>query len=283
MKRESEIYDRKSLVPEGREAENGQRRPPRRPRLRLPFDDSRRSDPGEWAYNHRIGLVVTLLAFLVAGVVFAIAGITVGEHRTNSTMIIDLQDLAQLDEERERLQEEIERRLREQDWRSVRNVASNENALNENLRDDRGTQTSEINRQATEVDERMKANRTAYEQGLAEAREIGERKEENNDKNEERTSSKVAGTVTVSYSFSNPVRHHRYLDKPAYRCQGGGEVVVNVTLDRSGAVVAATVVSGGDACMRETAMQSARVSTFNIDDSAPARQTGTITYLFIPQ
>ena len=35
--------------------------------------------------------------------------------------------------------------------------------------------------------------------------------------------------------------------------------------------------------MRETALLSARNTLFNIDDSAPARQTGTITYIFIPQ
>ena len=40
---------------------------------------------------------------------------------------------------------------------------------------------------------------------------------------------------------------------------------------------------GGDDCMRESALRAARNSLFNIDDSAPARQTGTITYIFIPQ
>ena len=43
------------------------------------------------------------------------------------------------------------------------------------------------------------------------------------------------------------------------------------------------VTEGGDDCMRESALRAARNSLFNIDDSAPARQTGTITYIFIPQ
>ena len=37
---------------------------PRRPKLRLPFDN-RREDAGEWAYDHRIGLCITLIAYLV--------------------------------------------------------------------------------------------------------------------------------------------------------------------------------------------------------------------------
>ena len=45
----------------------------------------------------------------------------------------------------------------------------------------------------------------------------------------------------------------------------------------------ARVAEGGDDCMRESALRAARNSLFNIDDSAPARQTGTITYIFIPQ
>lgn len=256
----------------------------RRPRLRLPFDDSRREDIGVWVYNHRIGLTVTLCALIITGIVFSAGHIAVGERRTNSVILIDLEDLAELNEERERLQEEIERRLRERaDWQSVRNVASNENALNENLRDDRGTKTSQLNESAAEVDQRMQANREAYERGLAEADAIGQRKDDADKNNDQNSSSKVAGMVTVSYSFANPVRTHRYLDKPAYKCEGGGEVVVNATVDRSGKVIAAKVISGGDACMRETALQSARASTFNIDNSAPAQQTGTITYIFIPQ
>ena len=70
---------------------------------------------------------------------------------------------------------------------------------------------------------------------------------------------------------------------PAYRCEAGGEVVVQIAVDRGGEVLSARVLSGGDECMRETALAAARASLFNIDASAPARQTGTVTYLFIPQ
>ena len=62
-----------------------------------------------------------------------------------------------------------------------------------------------------------------------------------------------------------------------------GEVVVEITVNRAGDVTNARVVEGGDECMRSSALGSARRSRFNIDDSAPARQQGTITYIFIPQ
>ena len=94
-------------------------------------------------------------------------------------------------------------------------------------------------------------------------------------------------SVTVfpvhSFSLTNPVRKSRYLHIPAYQCEAGGEVVVQITVDNGGDVIAAKVRQGGDECMRQTALNAAYRSQFNIDNSAPARQVGTITYIFIPQ
>jgi TonB family protein len=78
----------------------------------------------------------------------------------------------------------------------------------------------------------------------------------------------------------------QYLDIPAYRCENGGEVIVSVTINRNGDVVAAAVdkqQSAPDECMWETALDATRKSRFNIDASAPERQTGRISYIFLPQ
>ena len=91
--------------------------------------------------------------------------------------------------------------------------------------------------------------------------------------------------VRAEYSFSltNPTRYSRHLIKPAYRCEGGGEVVVNIAVNQRGDVISAQVASGGDECMRQTAIKAARDSRFDYNEAAPSRQTGTITYIFIPQ
>ena len=193
------------------------------------------------------------------------------------------EQLAELEQEKARLEREVrERRAQEEiDWRSIRNQASNENALNEKLRDDRGTNAAALNQAAAEAEARMQANREAYEQGLAEERAIRERRgREDGSEHQDR---KIKGRVTVSFSLTNPVRTSRWLEVPAYLCEGGGDVVVSVTVNRAGKVVGARVVEGGDECMRESALRAARSSLFNIDEMAPAKQTGTITYIFIPQ
>ena len=169
------------------------------------------------------------------------------------------------------------------DWKSIRNDVSNENAkLDESLRDDRGTNTAALNDAADAAQERMRANREAYERGLAEAEAIRRRRERTDERGES-SDRKVQGRVTVSFSLVDPVRHARHLVVPAYQCEGGGEVVVRITVNRAGEVTHASVASGGDDCMRETAVRAARNSVFDINDAAPARHTGTITYIFIPQ
>lgn len=256
------------------------RRPRRKP-LRLPFDN-RRDDIGSWAYDHRVGLAITVILYLVVGIGFFASKIVIGRKAYTQGMYIDLQMLDELEKERDRLAEEVRRANQNIDWSSIKNTSSNENALNENLTDDRGTNTAALNSDAEGVEERMRANREAYERGLKAAKQAGERSEQSDESNQN-NDRKVKGQVTVSFSFKNPVRYSRHLVKPAYRCEGGGEVVVTVGIDRYGKVLYAYVESGGDECMRQIAVQAAKGSRFDHNESAPKSQEGTITYIFIPQ
>ena len=255
----------------------------RKPRIRLPFEN-RREDAGVWAYDHRVGLCVTIIIYLLLAIVAVASKITLGKRSEAKSIYMELPELQALEDENERLRQEIERRKNSMDWKSIRNVTSNENALNENLADDRGTRTAELNRLSSEVAERVKANQQAYERGLAEAEAAGRRPaEEGSAQDDKRTDTRVKGMVTVTLSIKDPVRHSRHLEVPAYRCEGGGEVVVQITVNRAGDVIAASVISGGDECMRNASLRAARLSSVNIDESAPIKQTGTITYIFIPQ
>lgn len=257
-----------------------QPQPQRRARLRLPFDN-RKEDPVSWIYDNRIGLCVTIIVYLVFAIVFVSAKIGASQRTVNETMYIDLGAVELVSEELERLKEEV-RQKSNIDWRSIRNLSSNENALNENLEDEKGTDVSELNAAAEAVEKERKANQEAYEKGLREANAIGESRDSGESKSE-RKDSKRKGSVTVSFSFKNPVRYSRHLVKPAYRCEGGGEVIVSVVVNQRGEVISAVVTSGGDECMRQTAIESARNSRFDINNNAPAKQQGTITYIFIPQ
>lgn len=255
----------------------------RKPKLRLPFDN-RSEDPVGWIYDNRIGLCVTVIVYLVLSIVFVSAKIGTSKRSADETIYIDLGAVELLEEERDRLLEEVKRNNQNQniDWSAVRNLSSNENALNEKLEDAKGTNASALNASAEATEREMRANREAYERGLREANAINDGCSQGNN-GKERKDSKVNGSVTVSFSFKNPVRYSRYLVKPAYRCEGGGEVIVSVVVNQRGEVISAVVKSGGDECMRQTAVESARNSRFDINNNAPTKQQGTITYIFIPQ
>ena len=254
---------------------------PRRERLRLPFDN-RRTDTMSWIYDNRIGLCVTVIFFLVLSIAFVVTKIGASKRAASDTMYIDLGAVEMLEDERDRLLEEVRRKNSEIDWNSIRNTASNENALNENLEDEKGTDVAELNAAAEATERERKANREAYERGLREANAIGQERDNGKGENTNKDV-KRKGTVTVSFSLKNPTRYSRHLVKPAYRCEGGGEVIVAIIVNQRGEVTQAWVESGGDECMRQTAVESARNSRFDINNSAPARQQGTITYIFIPQ
>lgn len=260
-------------------------RPKRRRSMGLPFEP-KKQDAGEWAYDHRLGLSMMIAAYLILGIVFFSSKIVIGSKPHAQGIYVDLQTLEELEAEKERLEREIEmKRQSEIDWSEVRNLQSNDAMLNENLKDDRGTQTSELNQAAEDAAARMAANRAAYESGLREAQAIleAERSTKDDEKNKERKDSKYKGGVTVRFNFSNPTRSKVDLIIPAYCCDTGGQVVVSVTLNQGGNVISARVISGGDEMMRSEALKAARASRFNIDSSAPEKHTGTITYTFIPQ
>lgn len=101
---------------------------------------------------------------------------------------------------------------------------------------------------------------------------------------EEMSNTIVKDNTTVSYDLLN--RWHKYIYVPAYKCKGGGTVILSIEVNQDGIVTSATVhtnISTDDPCLIEEAIQSARSAVFNASPAAPSRQTGSITYIFVPQ
>lgn len=253
-----------------------------KPRLRLPFE-KRKMDFVTWSYVHRVGLCITVAAFLLFGIAFVSCKLSMRTARVTTAIYMDFET----PEERERQRPEM-REVQPYDYSSVSNRTSNENAeLNSDLRDAQGTNASEIYNEASKLDEQMRANRAALEEGIGRVEGMrNEPRPQETDNGQKRQDARVEGAVTVSYSFTNPVRRGENIVVPAYMCEGGGTVVVDAVLDINGYVVSATVnraESTSDECMRSTAVKAALGSRFNLDVKAPAKHRGTITYVFIPQ
>jgi hypothetical protein len=97
------------------------------------------------------------------------------------------------------------------------------------------------------------------------------------------------GTGNMGAGISNSLsgRTATSTPKPGFSGREDGIVVVKITVDRNGRVTAAEPGQRGTTTMNselhDAAKRAALQSKFNVDENAPAFQTGTITYRFIIQ
>lgn len=271
--------------------------PPRKPgserpdRIVLPFEGrKKRSDAGDWVYRHRVGLLVTVVLYLIAAILFVSYKIVVYENPT-TTMYVDLVDPNEPEPPKP---EEIPQKPVEQidpgSYEQVMNRRSDQNAkMDASLKDDRGTQADKLLAEAERVQQELAAGQQAFRSGMDEIAEMSKRHKvpkssssSAKSSSSQRQTVKVQGNVTVSYDLAG--RTATYLHVPAYQCREGGTVVVGITVNRNGEVTNASVekASPGD-CIAERAVQAALASSFNADAGAPDRQRGTITYVFVAQ
>lgn len=255
---------------------------------RLPFI-RRKIDFGTWVERNKVAVSVTVMAYLVGLFVFASVRIEISSDRVMQGVLVEVAPEVEPEPEPEREMPEEEKKPVPAEVRDVRNAASNATAqLDGGLKDDKGTKANDIYKDAQQLDAKLAASRAAYEQMESELAALAERPRSNDQRKgnqeTERKQSRVSGNVTVEYDLEG--RDAVYLPVPAYKCHNGGRVVVNITVNRSGDVISASVNKGrssDDPCLCENAVSAAKGSSFNAGTSFPARQNGTITYLFLSQ
>ena len=96
--------------------------------------------------------------------------------------------------------------------------------------------------------------------------------------------SNFKGKSNIHYNLEN--RYHIRLPIPVYLAEGGGEVTVDIVVGKDGRVISANPRSNPaikDLTILAYAQQAAEKTLFNSDPSAPEKQKGTITYMFVPQ
>ncbi len=268
----------------------------RPPRPRLPFEKGP-TDLGSWAYEHRVGLCCMIIAYLAFGIVFVSVKIAMNQERVEGAMYIDLTDMQQA---LETLQQQVPEQQDEgDDFSNVKNRISDENGRSESVGRTTastaggGASSSKsiadfmegLDEEAAAVAGRVKASQDAFAKGRREEQEmIARSKAQREAKEGEKESGvKQKGSVLISYWL--PGRRDVSLYMPAYQCEGGGEVTVNITVNRTGKVVSASMKesSTNSSCINDMAILAARNSRFNVDDTGSDKQSGTITYIFVPQ
>ena len=232
----------------------------------------------------KTGFYTTVIFHLVVLIIFLLTAIH-GVVSEETSFVLDFSKLEELEEiaKQEELKAQASKEL--DDLLSgkaapsqYRNVAVDR--ANQTLRDDRFKNPNQVYDEARELQRKLDASRAAAlrEQGNEEdAVATGDNLPDSN-------APQYKGPSVISYSLDG--RKAISLPVPAYKCQGGGDVSIRITVNRKGYVTAATVisnVSSSDECIIKMAVDAAKRSRFRASISAPDKQIGEIVYRFIAQ
>ena len=233
--------------------------------------------------DQKAGLYITAIVHLAVIIVLLLCQIGYSVQRENS-FVLDF--TKQEEQERIEKQEELSRTALAQledllaaaRTQPVRNVTVNRSQL----KDDRNTDADQLYRDAERLAQDLRDGQHRQMEDPEDFVQDPVAKPE--PAKPERKKETYSGPSVLSWSLDG--RKATHLPIPAYRCVGAGEVTVIITVNNQGTVVDAKIDDGAsskDGCLRSFATRAARLSKFNASSTAPARQMGTITYLFIAQ
>lgn len=254
----------------------------------LPFQRRAKESWPEWIYRHRVGLLVTVVVYLTLAIFFVTYKIII---LPSQTIFAEIE--FQEEQQPQELQEELIEELQElQDYQSenIQNKISSETSqFNETLRDNKNTDAAKIYEDAERMQRELQQNRQEYERSLREIEQTAnqnhkERQNVDGEQGDKNQDAFVRGNVAAAFTLEG--RTAVYIDIPAYKCMGGGQVLVNISVNRSGKVTSAQVekaTSATDRCLINEAIASAKASTFSTSVSAPDPQRGTILFTFVAQ
>lgn len=237
----------------------------------------------------KAGLYITVIFHLTVIIVLAISQLSTMAVKDMSFMLdfSKYEEKEKIEEER-KFKEDVSRRLDRllgyasaQNPEEIRNIAVD--ASSGPLKDDRGTDAEDLYRDADRLQQELDAGKMARTDENTVDLGKFEKKEK-----KDKEAKEYRGPSVVSYSLDG--RKASRLSIPAYRCLGGGDVTVIITVDPQGNVINAKIydeVSSTDRCLREFAIRAARLSRFSVLPpdriDGMARQKGEIVYRFIAQ
>ena len=266
----------------------------------LPFLNTRQ-EWAEWVYHNRYGVFTTVALYLSVLLGFSMVTFDIGKGDVNSAILIDIhEDIAEeLEDEVKRLQEERDLKDKLYDT-EVSNKISDENSETKEDYEEEYEKVEYIDSEkllqdANEAENAVYQNMAAYNAGvdslnrqLIKKRRIAKATRDSLNrvikKEQESNFTRKKGNVTVSYDLDG--RHAIFLEIPAYLCEGGGKVVIDMVVNRMGKVISATVKKTygvTDLCVEEMAIWATTMAEFNMSENAPVRQKGTMTYIFVEQ
>jgi hypothetical protein len=241
--------------------------------------------------RHKVGILGTISMHLTLFIVLLIVKISdkpiqrlveVEVNFNNELLPITEEQKEVIDKEALAIAEILHHGLEADAIKNVAVDAAASNELNPTLQDDKGINASDLYKEAGMVKQRLNDNKDVFEKSLVNGQEeIPNTPQKNTAPKDE---GKYKGPAVISYFLEG--RKAIVLPVPSYKCQYGGQVVVDIEVGPDGKVVKASIDSNNslkDDCIDSAAISAANESYFTVSPNAPSRQKGSITYLFVPQ
>jgi len=230
--------------------------------------------------ENNVGLYLTIAVHLLVIIVLLATRIGfVLSEETSFVLDFTQQETVEKQVKEAQLKEDVSNELDGLLSRStnIRNVAVDASQKGKALKDDRFKNPNQVYEEAKKLQDKLNASKREAEayQGSDDVPEPAK---------EQKKSETYKGPSVISYSLEG--RKAMSLPIPVYKCIGGGDVSVAISVNRKGYVIAASVItnaSSQDRCLQDFAIKAAKSSRFTASSTAPERQVGEIVYRFIAQ
>jgi len=232
-----------------------------------------------------LSFLITL--FSLAIMVLTLYNIHLGQGEEKDEYVVEMmleeEDLEELEKEVEKLREELEKADPIKSHMAFNETAKPSYGNPEPLK----TLEEIMEEKAAESEEGNPDELLTDSDYAARVKELAKKREEKKQmlgekeaQKEEFTNNLAKRRTSVSYSLVN--RNNYRLPPPIYTCIEGGKVVINITVDANGNVIAADFNSKSsgtsNGCLVDNAITYALKAKFSSADKTS--QKGTITYLF---
>ena len=242
-------------------------------------------------------IIITAAIHLVMVLVFAFTQIDFQEDKDWSYINMSLKEIKPPSELRAIEKVKIPKNFEEKGLDAKKySVAKTNQAVNEATNELSKAQKAKIDQEITKQVSDMARNESTTDlgrkgvgslEGDISDKKISKKKTSTGAKGKSDLGNKHNEVTNITYYLKNRTEGVIGLNNPIYVCQGGGKVVVNITVNRFGEVISASInsvkTSTKDKCLQEAGKQAALTSSFNEDLNAVTKQQGTITYNFIGQ
>jgi len=220
------------------------------------------------------GILGTLAIHLVILIVFLIGRINKVHTKHQEQLVIEFDDQAFKTVQQQLEQKKTESKIQPLPQQDVHNIAVNTaNKLEEKISTEK--YIDQVKQELGIKDLNQQLDRSVGDEPIAPP--------DKKDETKPVRKAEFKGRTTTEVYLKD--RHIRHQEIPVYKCEQGGKVVVDITVNPDGEVVNASIQSSStnEECLRESALQAARQFLFDYKPDAEPRQKGTITFEFFSQ